>query len=43
MENKYVETRDIKYGCGCVHEIGRLKHGVYWESTGKAVRCNKAH
>lgn len=41
MEEEYIETHDITYSCGCVHEIGLIITGGIWEPTGKETLCVK--
>lgn len=42
---EYKEKQDVKYSCGCVHEIGLQMTEAgqaigLWEPTGKNQNCN---
>ncbi len=35
---EYIETHNVTYSCGCVHEIG-VRTNEMWEATGKEEHC----
>lgn len=37
---EYKEKHNVKYSCGCVHEIG-LTDGMFWSATGHEANCEK--
>lgn len=42
---EYIETAEITYGCGCVHEIGREDLKIigsgFWKPTGNNTNCGE--
>ncbi len=38
---EFIEKHKVKYGCGCIHEIGLPKGGGFWIPTGNNQDCEK--
>jgi len=36
-----IEKYDMKYDCGCVHEIALFEGGGFWKPTGNDKNCSQ--